>query len=520
MPREATTTSNFTRAAVAERQSAKKDDDSSNSSSEEAIRSSAPNPSLATEPPLPEQESNSSPAVPPAKQQARPSGPAADLQQPLLVSSSLGAPGKAPQTKDDDDDEYEQVDASHVAQSKQWHEQQQGYEVENRHVDTAHTVFLYLSIPLTVIVCVLAIALYSTKTVQAEHASTAVASFCAFSAVILSVFLIYCHLTAYTNPDVQRLICRILFMVPIYSIDSLVALEAYKYGNVVGLVRDTYEAYVIYMFYNLMMKLLGGEEMCLQLWRERGRQQRGLPGKSESTGGESSAFEEEATMDHLFPMNHCWKPLKLNRRALDIWKFCLAQYMVLNPLLTCIAIPLYFLDLYKDGDFEPTGTYIYFAGIRFWSVTFAFTSLVYFFISTKDFLEPHKPLFKFAAVKAVVFLSFWQSVVLAGLNHFEVIPHSQMWTADEVTTGMQNFVVCIEMYLAALAHRWVFSDAQYLPETGRTSLQLWAVYHMLSISDVVEEAKEALRITPKGAARRAPSGDSGLYTQTDFRNAE
>lgn len=355
-----------------------------------------------------------------------------------------------------------------------------GYTGKQHVVDRTHNIFLYVSIPMTLIACILALSLYLAHSVEAIHASHAVAGFCSFCAVILTGFLMYCHLSAYTNPMQQRYICRILLMVPVYAIDSFIALVEYEYGNVVALVRDTYEAYVIYQFYYLLMDYLDGEDNVVTMWRRHQQ-------------------TDEPVMEHLFPMNLCCKPIALNHRTLGIWKICLVQYMVLNPLLTLITMPLFFAGAYHDGEFSAGDAYPYFAGIRFWSVTFAFTSLVYFFFATKDFMPQHKPMPKFAAIKIVVFLSFWQSVLLAGLNHFHVIPHTSLWTADEVTTGMQNFIVCIEMYLVALAHRWVFSDEPYIPASGRWGLKKWAIMHVLSVSDIIEATTDVIRhVSPIG----------------------
>lgn len=357
--------------------------------------------------------------------------------------------------------------------------------VRDASIDKSHKVFLYVSIPMTVIAGVLALAMYLSHNVQAVIASHSVAGFCAACATILTVFLIYCHLSTYTSPLQQRYICRILLMVPIYAIDSFVALMAYRYGNILALIRDTYEAYVIYQFYHLLMEYLGGEDQLLAMWAN---QHKG----------------SEPEMEHLFPMNFCLKPLKLNRQTLRIWLFCLVQYMILNPLLTVITLPLYFAGCYHEGAFVPHDSYPYLAGVRFWSVTFAFTSLVYFFFATKQFLENHQPMPKFAAIKTVVFLSFWQSVLLAGLNHFGIIPHSDLWTSDEVATGLQNFIVCVEMYLVALAHRFIFSDDAYVPPTGRQPLQQWVVLHVLSISDVIDNTADILGLSPKNTSKETP----------------
>lgn len=399
------------------------------------------------------------PADAPAQMPPRDSEPQADTAQPLLI--------KETSTYIVTDDE---------ASTYGYHRDGEGAHT----VDRTHAIFLYLSIPSTVIAGILALALYLSHNVAAVHASFAVAGFCAFCATALTGFLIYCHLSAYTSPIQQRYICRILLMVPIYAIDSFFALRYHEYGNVVALVRDTYEAYVIYMFYHLLMEYLGGEEQIVAMWQ-----------KQQAT--------EEPTMEHLFPLSLCCKPVALNHETLGRWKFCLMQYMVLNPLLTILTLPLYFSDVYHEGAFEPKDAYPYLAGIRFWSVTFAFTSLVYFFFASKDFMAEHKPMPKFAAIKIVVFLSFWQSVLLAGLNHFGLIPHTELWSAEEVATGLQNFVVCIEMYLVSLAHRYVFTDEPYLPASGRTGLKKWVLLHVLSISDVIDATAGIIKsVSPKG----------------------
>lgn len=401
--------------------------------------------------------------------------------------------------------QFEVVDASGlIAGSKEAKEHKELIE-RIAQLDFLHKLFLYISIPSFIIAGIIAIILYSTKTIQAESASRGVAIECTVATIILSVFLIYCHLTAYTNPPQQRFICRILLMAPIYAIDSTIGLFAYKEGSLAAIVRDTYEAYVIYMFYRLLLDYMGSEEKVLEMWAE---------------------FKPEG-MDHLFPMNiiFWFKKCPLNQRTLSYMKFCLIQYMILRPLLTIITVPLYFTDHYKEGDFDPKGNaYLYFALIQNASVFFAFTSLVYFYFACKEFLQPYDPGMKFVVVKAVVFMCFWQGILIAVLNHFHVIPHSQNWTADDVGVGLQNLIVTIEMFIVALAHRWIFTDTPYIPVGGRMKLRSWQVLHLFSISDVLEEAHKTVLVTPGvivehakqlNAERKAAKEKSTLMASTN-----
>ncbi|GFH23709.1 uncharacterized protein HaLaN_21364, partial [Haematococcus lacustris] len=73
-------------------------------------------------------------------------------------------------------------------------------------------------------------------------------------------------------------------------------------------------------------------------------------------------------------------------------------------------------------------------------------------------LAPIRPLSKFLCIKAVVFLTFWQGVLLAILVSGGVITDESWSTYDQlgVASGIQDFLICIEMFVAALAHAYAF----------------------------------------------------------------
>lgn len=55
----------------------------------------------------------------------------------------------------------------------------------------------------------------------------------------------------------------------------------------------------------------------------------------------------------------------------------------------------------------------------------------------KEPLSPFKPVPKFLCIKAVLFLSFWQGVVVAGLARLHLIRAIGTWSKENVETGIQ-----------------------------------------------------------------------------------
>lgn len=85
---------------------------------------------------------------------------------------------------------------------------------------------------------------------------TTIAGFFTILSVALSLWLMYQHLINYTLPHLQRYIVRIIIMVPIYAITSFLSLYWIKYSVLFALVRDGYEAYVVYTFFSLLVAFI------------------------------------------------------------------------------------------------------------------------------------------------------------------------------------------------------------------------------------------------------------------------
>lgn len=321
--------------------------------------------------------------------------------------------------------------------------------------------------------------LFLRAEIEAHTVGRILAGFCTLMCVLMTGCLVFLHLSALVDPPQQRRVIRILLMAPIYSLHSFLALWFHGLAPVLGLVRDAYESYVIYTFYHLLMGYLGGEAHAL-------------------------ALRAGSSVRCLAPLC-CLGHFSLSRRTLTIWKALLTQYMLLKPTLSFVAMILYFCDLYHEEDWSFDHLHVYFVIVLNLSVTAAFTSLVYFFVEFRSQLSEHRPAGKFLAVKAVVFVTFWQSVVLGVLVHWNVIQGSRegLWTRSEVSTGIQDFLICIEMLFVCYAHRAVFPETPYAIAGGGyrpVSAALWR--YALSADDVADDTARTVEAVAGEAGRR------------------
>ncbi|XP_046822961.1 transmembrane protein 184B isoform X1 [Vespa crabro] len=264
-------------------------------------------------------------------------------------------------------------------------------------------------------------------------------------ALFLTCQQIYQHLRWYTNPTEQRWIVRILFIVPIYATYSWVSLLFFNSGSYYVYfftVRDCYEAFVIYNFLSLCYEYLGGEGNIMS-------EIRGKPIRSNCLYGTCCLVGKTYTIGFL--------------------RFCkqaTLQFCLVKPVMAFVIIFLQAFGHYRDGDWSPDGGYIYITMIYNISVSLALYGLFLFYFATRELLTPFEPVLKFCTVKSVIFLSFWQGVLLAILEKANVISPvidslGQSTSAGTVSAGYQNFLICIEMLFAAIALRYAFPYQVY-----------------------------------------------------------
>ncbi|XP_053412644.1 transmembrane protein 184A isoform X1 [Nycticebus coucang] len=266
-----------------------------------------------------------------------------------------------------------------------------------------------------------------------------------WAALLLTCHQIYLHLRSYTMPQEQRYIIRLLLIVPIYALDSwlsLLLLGGHPYYVYLDSVRDCYEAFVIYSFLSLCFQYLGGESAIMA-------EIRGKPVKSSCFYGTC-----------------CLQGMSYSIGFLRFCKQATLQFCIVKPVMALATIFLQAFGKYRDGDFSIHSGYLYVTLIYNASVSLALYALFLFYFATRELLQPFEPVLKFLTIKAVIFLSFWQGMLLAVLERCGVIPEVQTLDGSTVgagtlAAGYQNFFICIEMLFASVALRYAFSCQVY-----------------------------------------------------------
>ncbi|CAG0881581.1 unnamed protein product [Darwinula stevensoni] len=141
-----------------------------------------------------------------------------------------------------------------------------------------------------------------TGTIQAWLVGTVFVVLC----LPLSLWDITQHLIHYTNPMRQKHIIRILWMVPIYSLNAWLSMTVPKFAIYFDTLRECYEAYVIYNFMIFLLNFLQEVQGDVYGALEQKKQPLSLPFSSVQVAIPSQKFQlenqlEPATYTTLIP---------------------------------------------------------------------------------------------------------------------------------------------------------------------------------------------------------------------------
>lgn len=266
--------------------------------------------------------------------------------------------------------------------------------------------------------------------------------------LVLSMYLLFQHLKSYTNPAEQKWIVAVIFMVPVYASESIISLLNSRLSFACDILRNCYEAFALYSFGRYLVACLGGEDRVVRLLENDTRKELNDP----LIGGQD---ERQTPTERTF-CSFFRRPNLIGKNLYIIVKFGLVQYMILKTFCAFLAFLLELLGVYGDGEFEWYYGYPYMAAVLNFSQMWALFCLVQFYNVTHERLRPIKPLAKFISFKAIVFATWWQGVGIALLCAIHVLPGE-----GKFRTALQDFLICIEMFIAAVAHMFVFSAKPY-----------------------------------------------------------
>ncbi|KAH8279720.1 hypothetical protein KR054_003088 [Drosophila jambulina] len=304
------------------------------------------------------------------------------------------------------------------------------------------------------------------------------------AAVPVSIWHIIQHVIHFTKPILQKHIIRILWMVPIYALNAWIGLFFPKHSIYVDSLRECYEAYVIY---NFMVYLLNYLNLNMDL---------------------EATMEYKPQVQHFFPLC-CMRPWVMGREFIHNCKHGILQYTVVRPITTFISVICELCGVYGEGEFAGNVAFPYIVVVNNISQFVAMYCLVLFYRANKEDLKPMKPIPKFLCIKAVVFFSFFQGVLLNVLVYYNII--KDIFGSDVGDTNLasllQNFLICIEMFIAAVAHIYSFPHHPFhinSPQYWNNPNHSWcrAFLSMMDISDMQEDVTEHLGVVSSSLSRR------------------
>ncbi|KAI5781461.1 organic solute transporter Ostalpha-domain-containing protein [Geopyxis carbonaria] len=319
-----------------------------------------------------------------------------------------------------------------------------------------------------------------------------VAGIAALIASVLSCLSIWFQLKNYRKPLLQRYVVRILLMVPIYAVSSWVSLISLQLAQFVDPIRDIYEAFTIYTFFQLLINFLGGERSLIIMMHGR------------------------APKEHVWPMNYMFPKIDISDpHTFLAVKRGILQYTWLKPPLAIAAIVMKATNTYQEGYVGLKSGYFWSGIIYNISVTLSLYSLGVFWVCMTRDLKPFRPVPKFLCIKLIIFASYWQGFFLSILVWLGVIHDVGYYTPDNIARAIQDVLICFELPGFAIAHWYAFSWRDYADETiSAARLPVYYAFRdAFGIRDLIEDTKQTFR--GKGYQYRLFDPSESVMTHPD-----
>lgn len=235
-------------------------------------------------------------------------------------------------------------------------------------------------------------------------------------------------------------------------------------------IRDIYEAFTIYTFFQLLINYLNGERALIIMTHGR------------------------EPVHHLWPMNHVLPRVDISdpHTFLAI-KRGILQYAWLKPVLALATIIMKATGTYQEGYLNVHSGYLWTGLVYNISMTVSLYCLGLFWVCMHHDLIPFRPVPKFLSIKAIIFASYWQGFFLSILVWLGAIPDQvEGYTPDNLAAAIQDFLICIEMPAFAIVHWYAFSWHDFADNRiSSARMPVWyAVRDAFGIVDLIQDSKE------------------------------
>lgn len=239
----------------------------------------------------------------------------------------------------------------------------------------------------------------------------------------------------------RRFTVRILWVLPIFTIDSWVELLAEGYPGfwvmLLHCLREVSEAVALTTFMQLVLSFLGGPLKLTNL------------------------LQEQPMVEHMGILKRVLPPYRPGANFVSKVVVGILQYAVVTPLLfvmtACLRGSLQDPDLarFHRGLLRLKAVPPIIKGI---SCVCAMYHLALLRRETRQYLDKLKPVSKFVGIYCVIFLTFFQGFVVDAVGSFVCYPHptahahQSELSRQQFLASMKSLLLCIEMPLFAEIH--------------------------------------------------------------------
>jgi len=310
---------------------------------------------------------------------------------------------------------------------------------------------------------------------------------------LISMWHMSAHLRELNQPIIQRKILAILWMCPIYAITSWFSLVFPDTEGYLAIIKDSYEAYIIYQFLSFCISVIGkGEhENVVDLLAKRADH---LPPPVSIR-----SFCACCCGAMKFENDHA----KARAVLLQCQVFAM-QFVFWRPVTTIAKVLLKKYEYYgpwgAEGPNDWRAPQFYIFLIQNLSIFTAFTGLLKFYHLVDEDLAWCRPFAKFLCIKGVVFMTFWQGLAISVLGETmnEAGGNPEDWAAKS-----QNFLICLEMLAFSLAHYYCFPVDEW-KEGYKVNYQKLRLGDSIALGDFFSDLK--LVMTKNGSKKKKVKG--------------